>query len=251
MHELADAEGDPVLDMTKWWQPVAGEVLEIGDGPARRVPLPLAVAITSGVVIWGNAVVIAQRRVGGDAGEIVTTIAHPVLGATACAALLATGWRGADLGLVPPSRAALAGWQRPAILLALGVGGVAIATAVRGGPYEGGSARLSVLRVVVGTALGEELLHRAVLFPLWAATRRSPRFVAVAHGIAFGAWHIAAVAPKGWGGRIVGILGPAIPGTALFLWARCRSRSVAGSWLLHSSTNLPGVAAAAWSAKGR
>lgn len=233
----------------RWWNTVASEVVAIADGPAPRVPVWLAVGITCGAVAWGNAVVLVQRRVGGDAGELVTTVAHPMLGLAACAALLATGWRSADLGLVPPSRRALGRLRRPATVLALVAVGAAIATVVRGGIDDGVNARISILRLVIGTALGEELVHRGVLFPLWAATRRTPKLVVAANAVAFGAWHVASVAPTGWFGRLSGILGPATFGTALFLWGRSRSRSIVGPWLLHTMTNLPGLIAEMWAAK--
>jgi membrane protease YdiL (CAAX protease family) len=107
---------------------------------------------------------------------------------------------------------------------------------------DGTSVRLSTLRLVVGTAFGEELIHRGALFALWSSTGSSPQMVAVANGIAFGAWHIAGVRSQGWVGRASEVFVPAIAGTALFLWGRCRSKSVAGSWALHLATNLPGHA---------
>jgi membrane protease YdiL (CAAX protease family) len=218
------------------------EVQFIAGGPAPRVSVSLALAATGGAVAWGNAVVLLSRAVGGNAGEVVTTVANPMLGAAGCLALRLAGWRRAELGLQAPSRRALSRCWWPGVLLTVAAAGGAAAGALNGGVTDKGlSVRISLLRLLVGTALGEELIHRGVLFPLWASTGVSPGGVVVANGLAFGAWHVAGVAPNGWLGRIAGVGVPATLGAAGFLWARCRSRSVAGAWLLHFSTNLPGL----------
>ena len=229
------------------WRDIDEAIASIRSGPAPKVPVAVAVTASAGAVVAGNAVVLLQRRLGGTAGELLTTVAHPLLGLAGASVLIGAGWRRRDVGLSLPSGGTLASVRRPALAVAWALGVAVVATWIRGGTHDGVSDRVTVLRLMIGTALGEELIHRAVLFPLWAATGRPSRDVGVANGVAFGAWHLAAVAPKGWGGRIAGILGPAVPGTALFLWGRCRSGSVVGSWLLHVATNLPGVVARAWS----
>jgi membrane protease YdiL (CAAX protease family) len=206
------------------------------------VPVGLALAGTGGAVAFGNAVVLTSRAIGGNAGEVVTTVAIPLFGAAGCVALRLAGWHRADLGLRAPSRRAVSSLWWPSIVLAAVMGGIAIAAAARGGVTDDGlSIRVSVLRVVVGTALGEELVHRGVLLPLWASTGISPAGVALANGLGFGMWHVAAAYPKGWLVVLGEVGATATLGAAVFLWARCRSCSVAGSGLLHLSTNLPGL----------
>jgi Type II CAAX prenyl endopeptidase Rce1-like len=232
---------------SRWWRAVAGEAASIGSGPAPRVPVAVALGVTAGTVTAGNAVVLLQRRLGGDTGELLTTVALPLLGASGSVALIAAGWRRRDVGMMLPSRRALGRLPRPARALAGVLGAAAIATLVRGGSHDGISDRLTIVRLVVGTALGEEMIHRGALFALWAATGRPTRTVVVANAVAFGAWHIVTVAHQGWLTRIAGIVVPALPGTALFLWGRCRSGTVLGSTLLHVGTNLPFVVARLWS----
>lgn len=222
---------------------VRTEVESISRGPSPEVPVKVAIAVTGATVVWGNVVVMATRTLSGSRGEVVTTIAHPLFGAALCAAMRTARWRNSDLGLAIPSRAQLARLSRPATVIVVALTAAAASLFVLDGEDEvGTSTRLSTLRLVIGTALGEELIHRGALLALWSSTGCSPRTVAVANGIAFGAWHLAGVKSQGWVGRAAEVFGPAIGGTALFLWARCRSKSVAGSWALHLSTNLPGHA---------
>jgi hypothetical protein len=48
----------------------------VANGSAPSVRVGLAVGGDLGAVAWGNAVVLAQREVGGNAGEVVTTVPH-------------------------------------------------------------------------------------------------------------------------------------------------------------------------------
>jgi membrane protease YdiL (CAAX protease family) len=220
---------------------VREEAAWIGAGPAPRVSVGVAAGVTAAAVAWGNGVVLVQRTLGGDAGEWFTAAANPLLGAAGCTALFAAGWRREDLGLRWPSWRASGRRWLPGVAVGALVAGAAGVLALTGGTDAAGAdARVSLVRMAVGTALGEELVHRGFLFGLWSATGRSPWIAIAANGVAFGAWHLAAVQPYGRAGRLVGVLGPATAGTAAFLWARCRSRSVLGSAPLHLATNITG-----------
>jgi membrane protease YdiL (CAAX protease family) len=232
---------------SRWWHVIADERAAIQEGPAPRVSTPVAVGVTAGVVIAGNALVVLQRRAGGNLGGSLTTIVMPLLGTAGSVALIAAGWRRGDLGLVFHPRRDLGGLRRPASVLAGSLAAASIATLLRGGRHDGVGDGLAVLRVVVGTALGEELIHRGVLFALWAATGRSTKTVAVANAVAFGAWHIVAAASETWHPRSARIVVPAAGGTTLFLWARARSGTVLGATLVHAATNLPFVLRRLWS----
>jgi membrane protease YdiL (CAAX protease family) len=232
---------------SRWWHVIADERAAIQEGPAPRVSTPVAVGVTAGVVIAGNALVVLQRRAGGNLGGSLTTIVMPLLGTAGSVALIAAGWRRRDLGLAFQPRRDLAGLRRPASALAGTLSAASIATLLRGGRHDGISDGLTVVRVVVGTALGEELIHRGVLFALWAATGESTKTVAVANAVAFGAWHIMAATSETRHPRPARIVVPMVAGTALFLWARARSGSVFGSSLLHAATNLPFVLLRLWS----
>ena len=228
---------------SKWRNCVQAEVKSISRGPSPEVPVSVAVALTGATIVWGNAVVLATRAMSGGARDVFTTVTHPLFGAALCASMRMNGWQSADMGLAMPSRVELFQLKQPLRYL-----GAALAAAVAalfildGADKEGSSARLSTLRLVVGTAFGEELIHRGALFALWSSTGCSPQTVVVANGLAFGAWHLAGVRSQGRLGRASEVFVPAIAGTALFLWGRCRSKSVAGSWALHLTTNLPGHA---------
>lgn len=227
-----------------WFRPIAAEVHAIAEGPAPHVSVGTAVAVSVGLVAAGNGVVALGERLSGDARELATTALNSLVGFVGVRGLLASGWRRTDLGLVQPSWQG--DWRLAAILVTGGAVAAIVGTVIRGGIYRGSNARVTILRLVVGTALGEEVVHRAVLFPLWAATRRSPLLVIAANGVTFGAWHLASVVRKGWTGRLFGVIGPATAGAAMFVWARCHSGSLAGASLLHLVTNLPGVVAAVW-----
>jgi hypothetical protein len=231
---------------SNWLNRVRTEVESISRGPSPDVSVGVALALTGATIAWGNAVVLVTRNLSGDARNVLTTAAHPLFGVALCATMRMAGWRSADMGLTVPSRATLSRLSRPAVSLAGGLIAAAGSLFVLGGVNdEGTSARLSTLRLVLGTALGEELINRGALFALWSATGCSPQTVAVTNGLAFGAWHLAGVRSQGWVGRASEVFVPAIAGTALFLWGRCRSKSITGSWALHLATNLPGHAIAA------
>jgi membrane protease YdiL (CAAX protease family) len=200
-----------------------------------------AVAATIGVVLAGNLVVVIGRRLEPDVRECLTLAAIPAIGAVTCSIMRAAGWSNAALGIAPVSKERAGCWRRPGLVLAAAACVTAFRAVTTGGRSSGGAdLRIATLRLVFGTALGEELTHRGALLGMWATTGTEPRIVVIANCAAFGAWHVAGAAPNGWIRGTGEVLGAAIGG-ALFIWGRMRSRSVAGSWLLHVATNLPGL----------
>ena len=198
-----------------------------------RVPVALAVLMTILVVIWGNAVVFLGRLL--EAPAPVTLVAHPALAISVTLLLVRRGWRLGTLGFSnpepqPPSR------RLRALLAVLAVtAGVACAGVLALEP----SKRLDVIRLVVGTAAGEELLHRSILLAVWSSSSARPLVVTAASSASFGAWHLVG-AFHGGAFHPLEVAVPAL-GTLVFLWARLRYQSVAAPIVLHVVTNLPGV----------
>jgi membrane protease YdiL (CAAX protease family) len=212
-------------------------------GHTARISTAAAIAVTGGVIVAGNLVVAAGRHLNPNNREVVTLVAIPSIAIAALGGLRLAGLSSADLGITRGSGQRLGPWRRPALVLGAAAAGATIAVLASGGTARNGAdLRLATLRLIVGTALGEELLHRGALLGMWAATGRRPAIIAAVNCAAFGAWHLAGAAPKGWLHGTFDVVGAALGG-GLFLWARARSRSIAGAWLLHLTTNLPGLPA--------
>jgi membrane protease YdiL (CAAX protease family) len=219
----------------------AAELGKMAAEAPRRVSVPAALAVSGGVVIWGNGVVLVQRRLGGSAGEVITLAAHPTAGLIALAILRLRGWHGSDLGLSPKAIAPRGRWGALLVILVAALSAFGFA---RGGMCrEEVTLRLSLVRLLVGTALGEELVHRGLMPAIWTATRSSPLGVLVANAATFGAWHVAGAWAKPWPARIVEVGVPTLLGAPLFLWARLRTGGVSAPTLLHAAVNLPGLIA--------
>ena len=214
----------------------AGEVKAIGRGvtelradPGPEVRLHQAVLLSLLLTVWGNVVVVVGRRFGHP--EQATLIAHPLLAAVQLALFRRAGVSRAALGLIAPQspspshRRALAGLGA--------IVAVFVATAFIRRPA------LPVVRLIVGTAAGEEVLHRAVALYAWSRTDLPTAGVLAATGVTFGAWHVAG-AIGGRGAAPLEVLIPAV-GAVPFCWLRLRYRSVVPAWLAHLLTNLPGV----------
>jgi membrane protease YdiL (CAAX protease family) len=218
----------------------AAELGKMAAEAPRRVSIPAALALSGGIAIWGNGVVLVQRRLGGAAGEVITLAVHPTAALIALAILRLRGWRGSDLGLSPRALAPRGRWNALLVLVAaLSAFGFA-----RGGMcHQDVALRLSIVRLLLGTALGEELVHRGLMPAIWTATRSSPLGVLVANAATFGAWHVAGAWAKPWPARIAEIAVPTVLGAPLFLWARLRTGGVSAPTLLHAAINLPGLIA--------
>ena len=197
------------------------------------MPLAVAALMTILLVIWGNAVVLVGRRL--EAPDAVTLVAHPALALGVTLLLLRRGWRPVTLGLSSPDPQPD---SRPlrALLAVLAVTiGVTSAVVLALEP----SKRLDVIRLLVGTAAGEELLHRSALLALWSSTSARPLLATAASSAGFGAWHLIGA----FHGGTFHPLEVAVPafGTLVFLWARLRYQSVVAPIVLHGVTNLPGI----------
>ena len=200
-----------------------------------------ALAASVALAAWGNGAVVASRWLGHS--PLVALVGHPVLAASVLGGLVRQGWAAGDLGLVPPRLRRSSG----AALGVVGLAGLAVlvgvpAALVRGGGGDQrgpGGLGVELVRLLVGTAFGEEALFRGALLAAWAATPAPPRAVAAAHAASFGLWHVAAA----WhDGRFhpVEVAVPAA-GSCLFLWGRLRFGSLGVPWLLHAATNLCGL----------
>ncbi|HEY3238865.1 MAG TPA: CPBP family intramembrane glutamic endopeptidase [Acidimicrobiia bacterium] len=217
------------------WGLTAAGIGELSRLQPRPVPGREAIGISVSIAAWGNGIVIAGRVTGQP--EWVTLIGNPAGAVAAVLWLRRRGWPWAGLGLrwprfdrdrVPPvlTAAALAwatGWL---------VAGLAGAREISG---------LRLARLVVGTALAEEVLHRGVLPAVWAATRCQPRTVVVVNMAWFGAWHLAG-ATQGGTFHPLEVAGPAL-GAVVLLWARMRTGSVLPPAAGHLAGNITGLGA--------
>lgn len=111
------------------------------------------------------------------------------------------------------------------------------------------------VRIPFVTALTEELLFRSVLLAVLLALT-STRWAVVWSSIVFGVWHVlttlnglegneATDSLDGWsaaGGVIVVVIATGIAGV-VFAWARLRSNSLLGPWLIHIAFNATTFAA--------
>lgn len=195
--------------------------------------MAVAAAATVALVAWGNGTVLLGRRL--KAPDAVTLVALPALALGATALLLRKGWSREALGLVRPRPGSQA---LQAVLVVASVATLVPAAVVLA---VDPSKRLTLVRLLIGTATGEELVHRSALLALWTASPASPTVTTTVSAAAFGAWHVAGA----WdadGFHPLEVAGPAAF-TMAFLWARLRYRSVAAPIVLHLVTNLPGILA--------
>ncbi len=194
------------------------------------VSVPLAVAASALVVVHGNAVVAVGRHF--DEPLLATTVGVPLLGVAGVAWLRRRGTSWRDLGFRRPQEEGTT--QARWVLIGaatLAAGGV-IARLIVGDTAN----RLDLLRLLIGTALGEEVVHRSAVLALWCGTRLPAKHVVAANATVFGLWHVAG-ALRSDGFHLIEVLGPAA-GTLLFLWARLHFRSVLAPAVLHTGTNV-------------
>jgi hypothetical protein len=211
------------------------DLLCAGAADRRPIPVAAAIGVSAAVVVAGNGIVVAGRVFGHD--QAITLVTVPAVGAIGAVQLRRRGRQWADVGIAPLS------WpDRPlpkvvfAAALVLAVGRAAVSVA---GADE--DVLLPLARVVVGTALGEELVHRGVLLAVWSATRANRWIVVVANMVTFGLWHVAG-AFKDDGFAVLDVLGPALL-TVLLLWARLPVQAVFIAWAWWCSQPEPQVIA--------
>jgi membrane protease YdiL (CAAX protease family) len=198
-------------------------------------PIPVAHALSWSVasIMWGNGVVAAGRRFGHD--QWVTLVGVPLFGLAGWWWLARRGFRREAIGMQLPriDHARLLTGLTVAAALFVGVC-TAAGLATSGQDMRA----LRTTRTLVGTAFGEELIHRGVLLALWANTRVSASAAVVANMVVFGAWHIAGATCHGfhpW--EVFGPLVGAIP----LVWLRLRFRSIFAPMAVHAATNIGGV----------
>ncbi len=195
-----------------------------------------ATAVSAVIALLGNGIVLLGRRWNG--ADWTTLVGVPLLGAVGSLLLRLQGWKWGDLG-----------WRRPTVAAPrevpwslLGAATVAAAmSAIVWSERTGDVTVLDVVRLVVGTAVGEEIVHRGVVLATWLSTAVSARGIFVANLTTFALWHVAGATEKGPAGVVVEVGGPAIIGVAL-LWARLRYRSVFAAAAFHGAGNLGGSA---------
>lgn len=202
--------------------------------PHRPVPVVAAVGASVLVATLGNAVVVAGRRWTGQS-EWITLVGVPAIGIAGAAVLLRRGWSRRDLGLrwlaVDPPRWFVHGG------VALGFA-VAATSGVIGKITGEDLPIVEVLRLLVGTALGEELVHRSVVLGVWASTTVAGRWVVVANMGTFALWHVASATHRS-GFRWWEVAGPGALALVL-VWGRLRSRSIVAPASFHAAPNMAG-----------
>lgn len=209
------------------------ELLDERSGSGRPISVQAAAAWSAGAVGWGNAVVLAGRRFGLD--QWITLIGVPLFGLVGWWWLRSRGFSRQAIGLQRPRAdhgCLLTGIIWAAALFAVVCAAAAVAT-------NGEEMRaLRAIRTMVGTAFGEELIHRGVLLAVWASTGVGGWVVVAANMVVFGAWHVAGATCDGfhlW--EVVGPAGLAVP----LVWLRLRFHSIFAPMAFHAATNIGGV----------
>ncbi len=206
-----------------------------------KIPVATAAGASAIVAGLGNGVVLLGRR--WCEQEWITLIAVPVIGVAGMSLLHLRGWSWRDLGFRPlvvqsPARLASAS-VLAAICLAAASGVVAFLSREL--------TALEVVRTLVGTAVGEEIVHRSVVLAAWVDTRLRAGWVVAANMITFALWHVAGA---NGGGRFswMEVIGPGLLSLPL-LWARLRFHSVFAPAAFHGGANLTGSLLAPGSAE--
>lgn len=195
-----------------------------------------ATAVSAVIALLGNGIVLLGRR--WNAEDWTTLVGVPLLAAAGSLLLRLRGWKWGDLGWRRPTVAAPA--AVPWSLLG-GAAPVAATSVIVWSARTGDVTVLDVVRLVIGTAVGEEIVHRGVVLATWLSTALSAGGIFVANLTTFALWHVAGGADNGPAGMVVDVGGPAVLGVAL-VWARLRYRSVFASAAFHGAGNLGGSA---------
>jgi hypothetical protein len=232
-----------------WIDPAAEELDRLLDAAPVDASLTVVIATTVLLIAWGNAVVIVDRRLtsshGPRAAELFTLFAQAAAGVTGLVVLVLLGWAPEDLGIAIPRTSSVG----PLGLPLLGIGGLFVAifatlgfTTSRRAPDQAATP-IRVLRLLAGTAFGEEALHRGFSLGLWCGAGAGPSTVVAANTVIFGLWHLASASRERF--HVVEIVVPAI-GALVFLWARLAFGSLLVPWLFHVATNIPLLALGRW-----
>ncbi len=200
--------------------------------PDRRVSVVGAVGASALVAVLGNAVVLAGRRWNGQS-EWITLVGVPAIGLAGAAMLSRRGWTRRDLGFRWLSADPPTWFTHGAVTLAVLV---AATSGVIGKIVGGDLPAVELVRLLVATALGEELVHRGVVLGVWASTTVVGRWVVVANMGTFALWHVASATHRS-GFRWWEVAGPGVLATIL-LWGRLRSRSIVAPAAVHAAPNM-------------
>lgn len=208
------------------------ELNRLGTLPSRPVSVVSAVGASALVAALGNAVVVAGRRWEGQS-EWISLVGVPTIGLVGTAVLSRRGWSWRNLGfrwptVDPPTR-----FTHGAVAFAVAV---AAASGVIGSIADEDQPAVEVVRLLVGTALGEELVHRGVVLGVWAMTTVARPWVVVANIGTFALWHLASATHQS-GFRWWEVAGPGVLSLAL-LWGRLRSRSIVAPAAFHAAPNM-------------
>jgi membrane protease YdiL (CAAX protease family) len=206
------------------------ELARLRTGKDER-PISVAVAVVASLAIAasGNLIVLAGRAHGVE--HWFTLVGVPVV-AIVGGLLLASRWTPTELGLRRP---VLTGERLPTTLF-LTAAVLAVLLIVAYLARWDARTNVALARLVIGTAVGEEAVHRGVVLACWASTRLRARYVVLANAAVFGAWHIAGAIPD-TGFKPLEVIGPTA-GAFLLLWARLRFRSLLAPVAGHACTNL-------------
>ena len=216
---------------TTWARDAIAELDRLRRPDRPRVPVAAAVAVSVVVVGLGNGVVALGRR--WCEPEWTTLIGVPVIGLLGALLLRVSGWDRRGLGLqapaLEPHGPAAQLLFRVAVFLALGSAALTLLIRDRVTP-------LDVARLLIGTAIGEELVHRGVVLAVWAGTRLGAWWVVPANALTFALWHVAG-ATHDDGLHWLEVLGPGLLALPL-VWARLRFRSVLAPAAFHGAANM-------------
>lgn len=191
-----------------------------------------AIGASGVVVALGNAVVLAGGRWEAQR-EWFTLLGVPAIAVAGTALLARRGWARRDLGLRWPA-------VDPPRRFTYGVLAVAVTVSTASGLIGRITGEdvpaLGLTRLLLGTALGEELVHRGVVLGVWTATPVAGGWVVVANMGTFALWHLAS-ATHGGDFRWWEVAGPGAL-AILLLWARLRTGSIVAPAAFHAASNM-------------
>ncbi|MCA1702096.1 MAG: CPBP family intramembrane metalloprotease [Actinobacteria bacterium] len=152
-----------------------------------------------------TAVVVAGRRWNGQS-EWITLVGVPAIGLAGAAVLWRRGWSRRDLSFRWPAVDPPRWFAQGAVVLAVALAAASgIIAKISGEELPA----VEVVRLLVGTAFGEEFVHRAVVLGVWASTTVRSRWVVVANMGTFALWHVAGASHRS-GFRWWEVAGPGV-----------------------------------------
>lgn len=200
--------------------------------PHRSMSVLHAVGASALIAALGNGIVAGGRHWKGQR-EWITLFGVPVIGLAGVALLVRRGWKLRDVGLRWPAVDPPQCFTYGAVAVAVTVAAVSgVSGRIAGEDFEA----VEVVRLLVGTAFGEELVHRGVVLGVWASTTVPGRWIVVANMATFALWHLATATHES-GFRWWEVAGPGVLALVL-LWGRLRSRSIVAPAAFHAASNM-------------